>query len=81
MRRVLLTSVVGALLGGLLAYIGATRVFVCDSTGGLLVDDGFYEVLCAPPNGLLAVIWGIPIGLGFGLIVGLILVRSRRRPN
>lgn len=80
MKRVLLTGVVWALLGGLVAYIGVTRIFVCRTRGGP-VEGGFYDVLCGSPNVLLALLWGIPIGLGLGVIAGLAFLRVRPSSN
>jgi hypothetical protein len=80
MKRVVLAGVLGALLGGLVAYIGATRIFVCRTRGGP-VDGGFYEVLCASPDVILALLSGIPIGLGVGIVAGLALAHLRPRPN
>ena len=80
MKRVVLAGAVGALLGGLAAYIGATRIFVCRTRGGPL-DGGFYEVLCASPDVVLALLWGIPIGLGLGVVVGLAFSHLRPSPE
>ena len=80
MKRVVLAGVVGAILGGLVACIGVTRIFVCRTRGGPM-DGGFYEVLCASPDVLRALLWGIPIGLGLGIVVGLAFSHRRLSPS
>jgi hypothetical protein len=70
---VLISGVVGAILGALVAFVGTTELFVCRETSG------FGSAVCASENGILAVMWGVPIGLVVGLAIGLAITRSRRR--
>ena len=72
MRRtpgILINGIVGAILGAVVVYIGASfAASACREAGGV-VEGGFYTVLCAGPNILLTLLWGGPIGLGIGLLV------------
>jgi hypothetical protein len=61
--------VVGAILGGFVAYIGATWVFVCRGGPGVGI------VSCPEPNILLALLWGVPIGFVVGLLIGFVISR------
>jgi hypothetical protein len=65
-RWLVIGGVVGAVLGAAVAYIGATRVFICRDTPTL-------EAVCAGGFPLLAVAWGAAIGLVVGLLVGLVV--------
>jgi hypothetical protein len=68
-RGVLVISgIVGATLGGTVAYIGATRIFTC--------AEPTFEAVCAGGPPILLVAWGMVIGVVVGLLAG--LVYSRR---
>jgi hypothetical protein len=79
---VVVSAVVGAVLGALAASLGDIYFFACRdapihqrSPGG-----GFEPVACPAPDVLLVLAWGVPIGLAVGLVVGLVLSK-RLRPN
>jgi hypothetical protein len=68
-RVLAISGLLGAILGAVVAYVGAVQVFVCGDGPGVGIP------ACAEPDVLLAVGWGIPIGLAAGLIAGLTLSR------
>jgi len=63
----------GAILGALIAWFGATQVFVCGP------GPGTGTVSCASPHVGLALVWGVPIGLVVGVAAA--VLRSRRRSS
>jgi len=69
------SSLVGAILGAIVASVGATYVFVCRPVSFTTSDGGVYFADCASPNIALAIAWGVPLGLAVGLVIGLILSR------
>ena len=71
-RSLIVSGLLGAILGAAVAYIGATFIFVCRGSG-----DPFRFVLCPEPNVPLALMWGVPIGLAVGLIAGSVLSRRQ----
>jgi hypothetical protein len=71
----LVSSLVGAILGAIVAYIGAHHVFPCRPVSFTTSDGGVYFADCASPNTALALSWGVPLGLAVGLVIGLILSR------
>jgi hypothetical protein len=58
----------GAVLGGTVAYVAATWVFVCRDTIG-------FDAVCSSEKGWLAVLWGIPIGALVGIVAGYLVSR------
>lgn len=64
--RVLVVScLLGAVLGAAVAWIGATRIFTC-------VEPAF-EAVCAGGYPILALVWGVAIGSTIGLVAGFVL--------
>ena len=68
-RVLVVSGLIGATLGAAVAYIGATRIFTC-------VEPNF-EAVCASEGGILAVAWGVRIGLAVGLMAGFALSRRQ----
>jgi hypothetical protein len=66
-RWLLIGGSVGVAIGAAVAHLGATRPFSC--------DDHSFEAACASPNVLLALLWGVPIGLVVGLLAGVVISR------
>lgn len=71
----LVGGVVGASVGALAAVIGSNEVFVCQDNPPVL------SAACAGGSDILAVMWGVPIGLLVGLAAGLAITWSRRRSD
>jgi hypothetical protein len=69
------SSLVGAILGAIVAYFGANYVFVCRPVSFTTSEGGVYFADCASPDISLALSWGVPLGLAVGLVIGLILPR------
>jgi hypothetical protein len=73
--RILPCGFLGAVLGAVVAYIGAAHVFVCRPLSFTTPDGGTYFADCGSPQIFLALQWGVPIGLAVGLTVGLVISR------
>lgn len=69
-RVLVVSGLLGAIIGATAAYIGATRIFTC--------REPVFEAVCAGGPPILALAWGVSIGLVGGLIAGLMLWK---RPN
>ena len=70
-RWLVIGGVVGAILGAVVAFIGATQVFVCGD------GQGVGTVGCPEPDILLALLWGVPIGSVVGLLAGFVVSRRQ----
>lgn len=66
-RVLIVSSLLGAILGATVAYIGATRIFTC--------AEPTFASVCAGGPPILPVAWGVTIGLVVGLLVGLVISR------
>jgi hypothetical protein len=66
-------SLLGAILGAVVAYIGVAHVFVCRPVSFTTSDGGVYFADCASPDISLALSWGVPIRLAVGFVIGLVL--------
>jgi hypothetical protein len=67
-----LSAILGAIIGVAFAYVGATRIFTCREPA--------FEAVCAGGPPILALAWGVSVGLVGGLIAGLALSR-RANPH
>jgi hypothetical protein len=65
-----ISGLVGAMLGAVVASIGTTVIFVCR-----VPVNQYGSIMCPEPDVPLALMWGIPIGLAGGLIAGFVLSR------
>jgi hypothetical protein len=64
-RVLLVSGLLGGVLGAAVAYIGATRIFTC--------GDPIFEAVCASESGLLSALWGVAIGSMVGVVAGFVL--------
>jgi gas vesicle protein len=69
LRWLLIGGAVGVAIGAAVACLGATRPITC--------DDHSFEAACASPDVLIALLWGVPIGLVVGLLAGLVVSQRR----
>ena len=65
-------AIVGAALGALVAWMGATELVVCHDTPAIT------SAACGGGGEIMAVMWGAPIGLVAGLVLGLTVTHPRR---
>jgi hypothetical protein len=69
--RILVGGSIGAVLGAVVAYVGAVYVFVCRPVSFITSDGGTYFADCGSPQAAGVLRWGVAIGLTIGLATAL----------